>query len=98
MSAGANSGAPRRVGEVWVQRETDEVAVYNPGTGALHKLNRTAFAIWELCDGTTTIEEMAAAVSELTSISEARATEEVVNAVDVLRRLGLIDVEPLEGD
>lgn len=84
------AATPTRHGEAWVRRDAEETAVYNPDTGALHLLNPSALAIWELCDGSTTGEEMAGAVAELTELDLDRARVEVGVALDELSRQGLV--------
>lgn len=81
---------PLRRGQVWTHREGPETAVYNPGTGALHLLNASALAIWELCDGETAAFEMADAVAELTQADPDQARGDVRSTLDELARLDLI--------
>ena len=83
---------PRQVGEVWVRRESDEAAIDDPLSGALHRLNPSALAIWELCDGDTTVEEMAAAIAEVTSLDMTSAAADVVTALDRLVDLRLVEL------
>jgi PqqD family protein of HPr-rel-A system len=82
---------PRRRGEPWVQRDGEETAVYNPDTGMLHLLNASARAIWDLCDGDTQPQEMAAAISDLTGLDADDAWSDVTSTLDRLAALGLID-------
>ena len=81
---------PTRQGQAWVRRGSDETAVYNPSTGALHVLNPSALAIWELCDGATTGREMAEAVAELAALDLAAAESDVVMALEALSGQDLI--------
>ena len=85
------TATPSRHGQAWVRRGSDDTAVFNPETGTLHLLNSSALAIWELCDGSTTAEEMAEAVAELTALDIAAASADVGSALDELERQGLID-------
>lgn len=64
--------------------------VYEPETDSLHVLNDSAKAIWELCDGETSSSEMAAAISELTGISDSQAESDVRAALSDLRSINLI--------
>jgi hypothetical protein len=43
--------ASRKVGDEWL--------LHDPGTGALHVINRTASFVWTSCDGSHTIEDIA---------------------------------------
>ena len=81
---------PRRVGEVWVRRESEDAAIYDPATGALHRLNPSALAIWELCDGATTVEEMASAAAELTSESVTRVAADIEAVLQKLSNIGIV--------
>lgn len=53
-------------------------------------LNDTARAIWELCDGETTPEEMVDAIALLTGIPEDTARKDVTTTISELSGLGLI--------
>jgi PqqD family protein of HPr-rel-A system len=81
---------PLRKGDVWVRREGDQTAVYDPDTTRFHMLNPTALAIWEACDGETTVAEIIEAVIELTDAETARATEDVTRALQNLLDAGLL--------
>jgi PqqD family protein of HPr-rel-A system len=83
---------PERKGEAWVQREGDRTAIFNPETGLLHLLNPSALAIWELCDGRTTAEEMADAISEITGLDHETTVGDVEKALDSLQEARLIEV------
>ncbi len=82
---------PTRHGQAWVRRGSDDTAVFVPETGTLHVLNPSALAIWELCDGATTGQEMAEAVAELTDLNIEAASADVTTALDELCQRGLID-------
>jgi hypothetical protein len=72
---------PMRKGELLGPSEPEGWTVYDKETDSLHVLNDSARAIWELCDGETNPEEMAAAVSELTGLSRERAQADVAVAL-----------------
>jgi pyrroloquinoline quinone biosynthesis protein D len=52
---------PRRRDGVKLRREGDAHIVWDPVGGPAHLLNETALAIWQLCDGETSPQEMVAA-------------------------------------
>jgi Coenzyme PQQ synthesis protein D (PqqD) len=64
----------RREGFV-IQQLADEMLVYDLERHRAHCLNLTAAAIWELCDGRTSVSEMA---SQLRSRGDATVDVEVV--------------------
>lgn len=82
---------PRRSGQVWVRREGDEAAIYDPANGSLHRLNTSALAIWELCDGQMTLDELVAALVEVTGTDENSVTTDVLRTLDDLKRSGLVE-------
>lgn len=53
-------------------------------------LNETALAIWDLCDGRTTVDEMVVAVVELTGIDADQVSDDVGRVVEEFRHLGLV--------
>ena len=83
---------PRRRGQAWMQRDGSETAVFNPDTGVLHLMNASALAIWEMCDGETTPEEMAEAIDELTGLGSEASVADVETALTRLMRASLVDV------
>jgi hypothetical protein len=61
-----------------------------PGRRVAHELNPTARAVWELCDGTTTIEELVDAIRQVFSVDRAVAVADVTAVVDELEAAGLV--------
>jgi hypothetical protein len=83
----------------WAPQRTDDVSVVEKGEGvtlqhgddpAVFNLNPSAYAIWNLCDGATTLREMAEAIAELTSTTVDAALDEVAAAIEEFRRIGLV--------
>jgi hypothetical protein len=81
---------PYRFGRVVGKGDEGAWHIVDPETGREHSLNDTAHAIWELCDGSTTVEEMSSAVAELTGIKLDDARKDVVRTVNELESLGLV--------
>lgn len=81
---------PTRRGKLMQSPGSEGWTVYEPETDSLHVLNDSAKAIWELCDGETSPSEMAAAISELTGISDSQAKSDVQAALSDLRSINLI--------
>jgi hypothetical protein len=75
-------------------RETgDEAAIYDPSTGTLFQLNATALAIWQACDGETTVDEITEALVTLTGLSSRNLRFDVDLAINALIDQGLLERE-----
>ena len=81
---------PIRSGELLGAADGGGWTVYDKETDSLHLLNDSARAIWELCDGETSPEEIAGAIRELTGLEQEEAQSDVSGALGELRSLGLI--------
>lgn len=81
---------PRRSPGVHASEEAGAVVLRTRSGRRLCAVNDTALAIWELCDGTTTPEEIALAVAELCSIDPAEAHRDVVRALSTLEADGAV--------
>ncbi len=81
---------PARREGVWLRARGEENAVFDPATGGLHLLNETARAIWELCDGQTTTQEMVAAICELSGLHPDVVTEDVQRTLTEFEQLGIL--------
>jgi PqqD family protein of HPr-rel-A system len=68
-----------------------EGLLYDTGSGKLHALNPSAMAIWEACDGMTSVAEIAAAVAELSGRGHDESLGEVEETVVSLRERGLLN-------
>lgn len=73
---------PRHTPGVTLQVGPDGAQLVDPDGRKLHQLNGTALALWEVCDGETTVAEMIAAAGSLFG------SEEVLRA-DIERALAV---------
>ncbi len=64
--------ARRRQSLVW-RRMGGETVLFNPDCIEAYLLNRTATAIWELCDGAHSLEDMADAIADRFETGKDRA-------------------------
>lgn len=72
------------------------------GTGVLRgadgtelcRLNETASALWELCDGETTADEMIDAVCEACGVGREQAAQDIARALSDLADVGAIEWGP----
>jgi hypothetical protein len=68
----------------------DNVAVYDDVGQLLILLNTSAAAVWERCDGATTLQDMARALVAAHPGDEADIAEDVRQTVGKLAELGLV--------
>jgi hypothetical protein len=87
---------PRRTAGVLVQRKRDDLAVLTRPAGGTFELNDTALALWELCDGSTTVHEMVTAAEELFAAPQVSLQCEVLAALAELAGDGLISTAESE--
>ena len=90
MAPDVLTGLPRRNAEVWLRQSDAENAIYNPTTDEVHLLNATAMAIWTLCDGSTTPEEMIQAVVGLSGLPRDVVEEDVLRILRQFEHAGIL--------
>ena len=61
-------------------------------------VNESAAALWELCDGTTSAQEMAVAISELAGIPLVRAVADVRATLIRFEQAGLVSFGDRPGE
>lgn len=77
MTVGVRQERPVRKPGVWLRRSDTENVVFDPETDTVHLLNATAMAIWVLCDGETTADEMIDAICDLSGLPRDVVAEDV---------------------
>jgi hypothetical protein len=91
MSSYADSaGCPHRREGVTVVRVDGETLLVDDVNGTQHLLNPTAHALWELCDGSTSVEEMIGAILQLFAVDRGVVRDDVAHALSQLTDLGLL--------
>ena len=95
MEPDTTTALPLRRAGLRARYDGEEAVLVGSDGSEAGVLNGTAVALWELCDGRTTAEEMAAAVCDAYSMDAATARREVAAALRQLRRAGFI-LEPAE--
>jgi hypothetical protein len=81
---------PRRREDVHLYDEQLCSFLVIPGRAVAHELNPTARAVWELCDGTTTVEELIDAIRQVFSVEREVALADVTAIVRQLEKAGLV--------
>ena len=84
---------PRRRPVPWRVLDT-EALVVDPKAGLLYPLNSVAARIWELADGSRSIDAIAAALVEEFDADETTIRSDAKQFLDDLTRAGLISMEP----
>lgn len=72
---------PRRRPDIILQAARDDTLLYDPVADAVHVLNATALAVWELCDGRHDAAAIEAALRARFSAAESRDVAADVRAV-----------------
>jgi hypothetical protein len=68
----------------------NEMVLYYPGAAQAAAFNESATAIWALCDGTHTVDDICAELAQLTSLPTTQLRSDVLNALEQLRALDLL--------
>jgi len=74
---------------VWRRIEDEIVVIANDGI-AVHILNKTAAYIWEICDGTRNLDEIAACLCERFDVTFEDASVDIQNTIDKFQKLNLL--------
>lgn len=85
------SGCPKRRTDIIVRVVDGETVVLDRQKGLIHQLNQTASYIWDQCNGTSTLEAIAARFSEAFAVDLKTATEDVTATVLQLQQLQLLE-------
>ena len=73
-----------------VAREVDgEALILDRAAGKVHQLNATAAYIWDRCDGSHSIQDVAAGMARDFGVNAGTAHQDVVNTIEALKKLGL---------
>jgi PqqD family protein of HPr-rel-A system len=80
-----------READVTVVELDGEAVVYDRRSGVLHHLNPGASLVYRVCDGTSTIAELAADIADAVGQPVARIEPEVRAAIRGLRKADLLE-------
>ena len=73
----------------------DEVLVYDPVVDRTHRLNVSATRIWELCDGTRSLEDIARALTEQFEVAFETALQDARTVLEQLKEEQLLPGVPV---
>lgn len=86
-----SAARPTRLSGVQEYRLGDELLVYVPRRETAHALNRSAAAIWALCDGTRTIEEISGELGQCVGRPAEALLPDVKRGIGRLCEIGLLE-------
>lgn len=81
---------PRPTDGVQLVTGRHRTRLVDPQGRTLHVLNGTALALWELCDGETTVGEMVAAVCSLFDSDEQQVRSDIEQTLQQYTAAGLL--------
>jgi hypothetical protein len=84
---------PCRLGNVSDYGLEDEVLLYSSKSERVFSLNSSAKAIWELCDGSHTIIEIAQELGQRVGCSGDELLDDILNAIGEFREHGVLKLE-----
>ena len=84
---------PRRRERVLAQRAAETVVVLDPDSGHYFSLDDVGALVWELCDGTRDLGQIAALVCEEYDAALATAESDVLELAAELSSVELIDCD-----
>jgi pyrroloquinoline quinone biosynthesis protein D len=79
-----------QAGDVISRRIGDEIVVIKEDGSATHVLNKTAAAIWELCDGEHSLDDIAARLCERFEITFDEVRRDTGEIIDRWLELGIL--------
>jgi len=81
---------PRQLPGIVTSEVLDELVAYVPASSQAVSLNVSARAIWELCDGSRTVDDICNELSEPAGMPPEGLRRDVQAAIDQMRDLGLL--------
>jgi len=82
---------PKRKENLVLEEIDDELLVADFSDSQLHVLNPTAAAVWEMCDGQRTAEEIADLLAEHFGLSPEQVRQDIAKIIGEFREKGLIE-------
>jgi hypothetical protein len=90
----AETGSPKHAPEIVHYEVFDELVVYRPGASQAASLNESARAIWHLCDGERTVEDICVELAQMLALRPDDLRSDVCRGINRLHELGLLCYNP----
>ena len=81
---------PEKAADVLELDMEDGYILFNHDSSLVHHLNPSAAIIWQLCDGTATISELAADIAAEFRVDERQTVKQLTGVIAELDALGLV--------
>jgi len=82
---------PRRQEQIIVQKGSKDVLLFNMDDGSYYALNEVGNRIWELCDGTNSVEQLVCMLSKEYNAPAENIETDILELLEDLRNKNLID-------
>ncbi len=92
---GKDAGPIRR-DDIVLEELDGEAILYDPRYGAIHRFNAATLLVWDMCDGSYTLAEMAHHMTQLGDVELVEAQDNVQRAIAEMRTLDLLQGVPDE--
>jgi PqqD family protein of HPr-rel-A system len=86
----ASSERPLRRTGLTVHELDGEALIFNAATNDTHRLNRTAYFIWQCCDGAHDLADITHRMTETFEVSEESAETHARNMIELLHERSLL--------
>ena len=81
---------PRRVDAILDYEVQRDLALYDPRSDIVHMLNLTASIVWDLCDGTRSVQQIAQELAEIYGMDAPRLETDVRQIIAEFHDTGVI--------
>lgn len=92
----APDAMPLRRDDLVLEELDGEANLYDPRYGAVHRFNAVTLFVWDLCDGSHTVRDIAKTLTKLFDVQPDEALESVERVIAELRTLDLVQGAPVE--
>ena len=86
---------PSRRDDLTLEELDGEAILYDPRYGALHRFNAATLFVWDLCDGSRTLADIAHRMTQLCDVEPDEALDSVERVIAELRTLELLQGAPV---
>lgn len=82
---------PRKAADVLELDMGDGFILYNHDSSLVHHLNPSAAILWQLCDGSASVEQLSIEVAEEYDLDQPQVQREIAELIAELDAMGLVE-------